>query len=496
MTSQASVIMSALNEKYTEKTVRTVLERSGDELLEIIIVDDCSDEPIADTFPTLDKVRIIRNAERQGLIRSRNIGAEAARGEIVVSMDAHVKVSDNWLPPIINRLSNNYKCIGVPLTKGLDPEKWEETSDPDAKTGWRWNLDFFWRKDDGTDESPAFAGHCFAFTKKWWAESGKLDDGMMMWGGENIEFSIRTWLFGGSVEIIRDSVCAHYFKTGFINYQMDGNVLLANKARIAEVYFDDYKLQFYNAIGSTPGSIKFGDITERKAIRKRLQDPTRDMKWYLEKFQPELLGVYTTKGTRRGEHIAVLGAGPSLDNVTPELLKQYDCVIGVNFNALVFDCDYVVFHDVGPANKVLNSNKYKANQLLVPITLKDGRGKPAAISQDLCKDWLVYELGPQDKDNPLKHKQPPFFHHASTVHTAIHFATFLGAKSVTLFGCDAKIAPDGRSHTRLVKDYNNGFYWPNNAETQKYLDRINRGYDMLRAAFKKWEIPLLRFDYV
>lgn len=504
MENKATVIMSALNEKYTEKTVKTLLERSGDELEEIIIIDDCSDTPIADEFPDYDKVRIIRNSERQGLIRSRNIGAEAAKSYIVISMDAHVKVAENWLPPIIERLTKEYNCIGVPRTRGLNAEAWEETSPPDSKTGFRWNLDFFWRKDDGTDASPAFAGHCFAFTKKWWEETGKLDDGMDKWGGENIEFSLRTWLAGGSVQIIRDSVVAHFFKTGFINYPMDGGTLLRNKARIAEVWLDDpdpaigdkYKKLFYNAVGKKPGSIETGDLTERKEIRKRLQKPDRTLTWYLKEFQPELLGIYGTKDAVRGGDIAVLGAGPSLDHVTEQQLKYYDAVIGVNYNALYFNCDYAVFHDIKPAEKVLKSNKYKPSQLLVPITLKDGGGKPSTVSQTICKDWLVYELGPQDKDKSLKKKDPPLFHHASTVHTAIHFAAFLGAKTVTLFGCDVKLAPDGRSHTKLVKEYNGGYYWPDKDTTTKYLKRINRGYDMLRDAFRKWDIPLLRNDYV
>ena len=47
------------------------------------------------------------------------------------------------------------------------------------------------------------------------AECCGLDDGMEKWGGENIEFALRTWLCGGSVEVIRDSTTAHWFKTGF-----------------------------------------------------------------------------------------------------------------------------------------------------------------------------------------------------------------------------------------------------------------------------------------
>ena len=47
------------------------------------------------------RVRLIRNAEREGLIRSRNNGAVAAWGEVVVFLDAHCEVGANWLPPLL-----------------------------------------------------------------------------------------------------------------------------------------------------------------------------------------------------------------------------------------------------------------------------------------------------------------------------------------------------------------------------------------------------------
>jgi hypothetical protein len=275
---------------------------------------------------------------------------------------------------------------------------------------------------------------------------------------------------------------------------MDGQTLNENKVRIAEVWFEErHKKLFYQASNIKPGKTKYGDISERLEIKKRLQK--KDLDWYLKSFQPELFGVWACHNASRGHNIAVLGAGPSLDDVPRRVLEQYDTIIGVNYNALYYECDYVVFHDIKPAQKVLDSNKYKPDQLLVPITLKDGTGNPHTVSQNVCKDWLVYELGPQDKDKPLNRKLPPLFHHASTVHTAIHFALFLGCKSITLFGCDVKIAPDGRSHAKM-DEYNKGFYWPGNEGTQKYLDRIGRGYDMLRKACKKHNVPLIRYDYV
>ena len=487
----ATVIMSALNEEYIEKTIDTIIENTTLGLIdEFIIVDDCSSAPVT---TNRSNVRIIRNQMREGLQRSRNTAAAAAKSPVVVSIDPHIKVAPNWLPPIIKRLEERYNCVAVPLTRGLDAPTWMETTAAYAKTGWRWNLDFNWIPDDGTDPTPSVAGHCFAFTKQWWDEIGGFDTGMYKWGCENIEFSLRTWLAGGSVEIVRDSIVAHWFKNKF-NYEFDTTTLEQNKARIAEVWFGDYKRLFYQAIRKQPGIIKFGDLSERMAIRDRIQK--RPFQWFLDNFLPDLQGIEMLKNKHANARIAVLGAGPSLDLVTQGMLSNFDVVIGVNYNALVFDCDYVIFHDLKPAEVVIDTKKYLPNQLLIPKKLKTAAGVTSIAPPAKFADCTTYELGTQDNDSCLNNKDQPFFHHASTTHTAIHIAAFIGAKSISLFGCDAKLAPDGRSHTTLVPQYNHGRYWPVNKDTENYIARINRGYEMLFGPLKKWGISLLRYEYM
>ena len=487
----ATVIMSALNEEYIEKTIDTIMANTMPGLIDgFVIVDDCSRVPVAINRPN---VTIIRNQMREGLIRSRNTAAAAAKSPVIVSIDPHIKVAQNWLLPIIKRLDARYNCIAVPMTRGLDAPTWTETTAAYAKTGWRWNLDFNWIADDGTDMTPALAGHCFAFTKRWWDEIGGFDTGMYKWGCENIEFSLRTWLAGGSVEIVRESVVAHWFKNKF-NYEFDTTTLEQNKARIAEVWFGDHKKLFYQAIRKKPGDIKFGDLTERINIRERIQK--RPFQWFLDNFLPDLQKIETLKNRHANARIAVLGAGPSLDHVTKGMLDDFDVVIGVNYNALTFDCDYAVFHDLKPAEVVMDAKRYLPNQLLIPKKLKTAAGKTSVVPPDKFADCITYELGQQDSDSCLNNKDQPFFHHASTVHTAIHIAAFIGAKSITLFGCDARLAPDGRSHTTLVPQYNKGRYWPANKDTENYIARINRGYEMLFAPLQKWNISLLRYEYM
>ena len=486
-----TIIMSVLNEEYTLKTIDTINENTTPGLIDgFIIVDDCSKVPVVIDRPN---VVVIRNEMREGLIRSRNTAAAAAKSPIIVSMDPHIKVAPNWLLPIANRLEQRYNCVAVPLTRGLDAPTWMETSSAYAKTGWRWNLDFNWIPDDGSDMAPALAGHCFAFTKQWWEEIGGFDTGMYKWGCENIEFSLRTWLAGGTVEIVRDSVVAHWFKNKF-NYEFDTTTLEQNKARIAEVWFGDHKKLFYQSIRKKPGDIKFGDISERLAVRDRIQK--RPFQWFLDNFLPDLQKIEMLKNRHANARVAVLGAGPSLDLVTKGMLEDFDVVIGVNYNALVFDCDYVVFHDLKPAESVMDAKRYLPNQLLIPKKLKTAAGITSVPPPSKFDGCITFELGPQDNDSCLNNKDQPFFHHASTAHTAIHIAAFIGAKSISLFGCDARLAPDGRSHTTLVPQYNKGKYWPVNKDTENYIARINRGYDMLLGPLKKWGISLLRYEYM
>ena len=91
------------------RTVHSVLNRSPPQFLhEIVLVDDKSElEHLHEKLDNLAKdsyyakVKIVRNKEREGLIRARNNGAVAATGDVVVFLDAHCEVDYNWLPPLL-----------------------------------------------------------------------------------------------------------------------------------------------------------------------------------------------------------------------------------------------------------------------------------------------------------------------------------------------------------------------------------------------------------
>jgi polypeptide N-acetylgalactosaminyltransferase len=52
----------------------------------------------------IPKVRILRMDSRQGLIRCRIRGSEAAAGPVLLFLDSHCEVTQGWLEPLLSRI--------------------------------------------------------------------------------------------------------------------------------------------------------------------------------------------------------------------------------------------------------------------------------------------------------------------------------------------------------------------------------------------------------
>lgn len=80
------------------------------------------------------------------------------------------------------------------------------------------------------------AGGLFAIDKEFFETLGTYDSGFDIWGGENLELSFKTWMCGGTLEIVPCSHVGHIFrKRSPYKWRSGVNVLKKNSVRLAEV---------------------------------------------------------------------------------------------------------------------------------------------------------------------------------------------------------------------------------------------------------------------
>ena len=103
-------------------------------------------QKLQDYVDALPKVKLLRSPERVGLTRARLIGAESAKGEVLVFLDSHCEATDGCLEPMLARLKENPKmavCPDIEVIQWRD-FKYVESKGSKNRGIFSWDLIFHW----------------------------------------------------------------------------------------------------------------------------------------------------------------------------------------------------------------------------------------------------------------------------------------------------------------------------------------------------------------
>lgn len=237
-----SVIVTTQNEQsgMLTLTVHTLLARTPPSILQqIIIIDDNGGDQYRQSLnesefhdlQKLSKVQIIKNAQREGVARSRMRGARRATGDVLMFVDSHVEMlSATWAQHLLLPILENPLTLAAQTLDIISDLDWTYGPGSGDLLYGVINTDFwfsyqrnrFGAANDATEqeapgrrlpyETPFAAGSLFAVRRDTFETFGGYDEGMFVWGGENTDFAIKMWACGGRVVMVPCSRVGHMYR--------------------------------------------------------------------------------------------------------------------------------------------------------------------------------------------------------------------------------------------------------------------------------------------
>lgn len=225
MSYHLSVIIPVCNDQaQLTATIASIRATAGD-APQIVVIDDCSSTPVE----VFDKhTKLIHNPHRCGVGPSRHIGALKADAEFILIIDAHERFLPGWYEAASARAGAD-KILYCAVCLGLDAKAMDPAFPKSKYYGA--TLNFFgpdpnnrnkyqvfeanWNKEEPPDDAPipACMGAAYFISRDWFLTLGATRF-LRTWGCDEQFLSVKSWLAGGEVRLIKNVQIGHRFLSG------------------------------------------------------------------------------------------------------------------------------------------------------------------------------------------------------------------------------------------------------------------------------------------
>lgn len=148
-TPQVSVIIPVHGKiEYTLACLRSIAAHGADASFEVIVVNDASPDDTAEALASVQRLRVLTNAQNLGFIGSSNAGAAAARGSYLLFLNNDTQVTAGWLDRLLDCFAEEPDC-GIAGSRLVYPDgRLQEAGGLVYADGSSWNVGRFEKRDD------------------------------------------------------------------------------------------------------------------------------------------------------------------------------------------------------------------------------------------------------------------------------------------------------------------------------------------------------------
>jgi len=281
-----SIIFPAKNEGQNVKlTLDSLFFTKTSFPIEVIVVDDASEDGCCEflkSYGHKDRIKFIKT-NGIGSANARNLGAKQATGEYFFFCDAHLSFEDYWIDLLMEPIISNRTDAITPAIASMENPNYigfGQTLNSDLSIKWN-------KSQKGIFETAVLPGACFGITRSSFNAIGGFETGFITWGHEDVEISIKLWLFGYRCYVCPDVTILHLFRKKH-PYKVRYDEVSYNLLRLAYLHFNEERLQKSKKLLKgkyrriiEPRVLKHGVMNKREEYfrHRKFNDD-----WYFRKF--------------------------------------------------------------------------------------------------------------------------------------------------------------------------------------------------------------------